>query len=301
MLRNVRERSTETRAAIWFRRLTDYSGTQIPARDLYAGDHWAIARELPTVAESAGIVGKLWVASAGYGLFPAHAAVHSYSATFSPGVPDSVCRPGVDIGVCRDVLRTWWSAINRVRGPGGAVRSVSTLAEQAPNARILVVASASYVAAMEDDLVGASLRLKSPARLVIVSGRSIIAAGRLKRNWVTAEAVLLDGLGGGRGSLHARVARKILAEANRWPVDADVLRDRFARLVRKSPDLVRYDRESLSDENVRRFIARALARDAASTHTRLLRDLRNGGHACEQKRFRQLYFKVQEERGICVQ
>lgn len=291
----------ETRATAWCRRLMDHAGMRLPAQDLYAGDHWAIARDLPVVAESAGLVGKLWVASAGYGLFPAQAEVHAYSATFSRGAPDSVCRPGVDAGVDGEGLQTWWSTINRVQGPGGAAaRSLRALAEQSPNARILVVASANYVAAMEDDLVAASLRLKSPARLVVVSGRSSIAAGPLGRNWVTAEAVLLDDLGGARGSLHARVARKILEESKRWPVDADVLRDRFARLVRKSRDLVRYDREPQTDENVCRFIARALTRDATITHTRLLRDLRSSGRACEQKRFRQLYFQVKEEQGTCV-
>ncbi len=300
-LRSVPGRSTEARAATWCRRLMDHTGLSLPARDLYAGDHWAIARELPIVAEAAGLVGKLWVASAGYGLFPASAAVHAYSATFSRGAPDSVLRSREDARLDRICLRTWWSAINSVPGPDrAAARFVRTLAEQSPNARILIVASANYVAAMEDDLVAASLLLKSPTWLVVVSGRSSIADGLLARNWVTAEAVLLDKLGGARGSLHARVARKILEEAKRWPIDADVLRDRFARLVRRSPTLVRYDREALNDKDVCGFIAHALKRDAAATHTRLLRTLRSSGRACEQKRFRQLYFQVKEERETCV-
>jgi hypothetical protein len=298
-LRNVRARSVDARAAAWWAQLQEFDGTKVSALDLYAGDHWAIVRDLPRVAERSNLAAQVWVASAGYGLFPACAEVQAYSATFSPGNPDSVFLPGA----LKDTQAgAWWQAINSETGPDPvAPRSVAALAEASPKAWIVVVASANYVAAMKDDLVATRKRLASRGRLIVVSGRSSLSDGDLAEHWIPTEAVLLSTVGGARGSLHARVARKILEEATKWKLDAPTLRERYARLISRAPDLERYDRESMTDNAVTRYIARAISRDPGMTHTRLLRELRASGRACEQKRFRQLYFHVKEGRGTWVE
>lgn len=45
----------------------------------------------------------------------------------------------------------------------------------------------------------------------------------------------------------------------------------------------------MTDEEVRRFIRRELGSAPDSSHTGLLRTLRDAGKACEQKRFRNLF------------
>jgi hypothetical protein len=298
-LRHIRSRSIEARAATWWAQLQEYSGAKVPALDLYAGDHWAIVRDLPRVAERSNLVARVWVASAGYGLFPACAAVQAYSATFSPDSLDSVFLPGA---LNRTQASAWWQAINSESGPDPtAPRSVATLAAGSPKASIVVVASANYIAAMKDDLVATRKRLESPGRLIVVSGRSSLSGGDLAEHWIPSEAVLLASVGGARGSLHARVARKILEEAPKWELDARTLRERYARLISRAPDLERHNREPMTDSAVGRYITRAIAQDQSVPHTRLLRQLRASGRACEQKRFRRLYFQVMEERGTWVE
>src|SRR5437867_843027 len=90
MLRDVHGRSIEERVERWIERLEDGSEETLPAVDLYAGDHWSVARSLETVAVARGLEARVWIASAGYGLIPLRGLVRAYSATFSPGHADSV-------------------------------------------------------------------------------------------------------------------------------------------------------------------------------------------------------------------
>ena len=65
---------TDERARDWICRLSDTSYSPlIAARDLYAGEHWMVARGLPDLAGGERI--RLWACSAGYGLIPADALV----------------------------------------------------------------------------------------------------------------------------------------------------------------------------------------------------------------------------------
>src|SRR5262245_57877343 len=89
-LGGVRGRDVRERAGHWWQRLMDHRSERLPATDLYAGGHWSVVRRLPTVARARGLEPALWVISAGYGLVPATAWLHAYSATFTPGDPDSV-------------------------------------------------------------------------------------------------------------------------------------------------------------------------------------------------------------------
>jgi hypothetical protein len=51
---------------------------------------------------------------------------------------------------------------------------------------------------------------------------------------------------------------------------------------------------AMSDDDVRRFIRERLRAEPDLRHTRMLRDLRDGGRACEQKRFRRLFMQVRD-------
>jgi hypothetical protein len=52
----------------------------------------------------------------------------------------------------------------------------------------------------------------------------------------------------------------------------------------------------MSDEEVRGFVRKRLGEAPESRHTRLLRELRDSGRACEQGRFKQLFMQVRAER-----
>ena len=49
------------------------------------------------------------------------------------------------------------------------------------------------------------------------------------------------------------------------------------------------ERKRLADDEVRRFIRERHAAEPNAGHTRLLKLLRESGHACEQSRFRALF------------
>jgi hypothetical protein len=110
-LRSVPAKPIEDRAKAWWFRLTRYKGEGIPAIDLYAGGHWSIVRELPESARHANLNAKLWVISAGYGLVPATACLHPYSATFAGSHPDTVTVSENNGSPRRELLQKWWSTL----------------------------------------------------------------------------------------------------------------------------------------------------------------------------------------------
>lgn len=287
-LRRVDAKTTSARVADWLNRLRKHDSPKVPATDLYLGGHWAIVKTLPDLATAAGFRSHLWVASAGYGLVPADAPIRSYSATFASGHPDSVS----DEAASRSDDRAWWTRIGRAQGPVlGRPRTVTELMLDDPLASVIVVASGSYVAAMEDDILSAIAASRRPERIVIISGPSRSSSGALYPHLIQTDMRLQSTVGGACTSLHARVARKILREARTWGVDAGSLQPRYERILARSRAPEIEAREKLSDRRVLAFIRKNLG-SSSSGHSPLLRLLRQEGYACEQARFRALYFKV---------
>jgi hypothetical protein len=138
-LGDIRVRDVRERLGRWYQRLMGHPSETRPASDLYAGGHWSVVRRLPEVARRRGLRPALWVISAGYGLVPASARLHAYSATFAPGHADSVGRKGGTGGE----RQVWWAELALRKGPDRkAPRSITNLVCQDPSASVLVVGSA---------------------------------------------------------------------------------------------------------------------------------------------------------------
>src|SRR5262249_10951824 len=157
------------RARIWCTRLEKHRSDTALIGELYAGDHWTVVLSLPAVARAAGFEPQLWVISAGYGLVSERARLHSYSATFGRAYLDSVATCGG--AEAQATNQAWWSHLTNWRGPEQAPRSLEMLVRQDPRAGLLVMGSADYIRAVEDDLLAAAKRLDDPARLVVISGQ----------------------------------------------------------------------------------------------------------------------------------
>ncbi len=275
----------------WWTALSAGRGPRLAATDLYVGDLWSVTCELPVVARKAWRAAELWVASAGYGLVPADAALVPYSATFMRGETDSV-----HVGAAAeaaDAIQRWWEGLAEHPGPvAGAPRRVAHLAERARRSTILVVASPTYLTAMVKDLVAARAALASPDRLIIVSSGLTPDAAILEENLVQSVGELQHLVAGGRTSLHARVARKLLEELPPEHMNAPTARTVCADWVRECPSLTQYDREKQRDAQVLQFIRNRLKEEPSLSHSRLLRELRASGRACEQGRFRELFLSV---------
>jgi hypothetical protein len=151
---------------------------------------------------------------------------------------------------------------------------------------------------MEEDLIAAAEALRDSNRLIVVSTPARGMQNGLQSHLVPSAARLQAKLGGARPSLHARVARKIVSEAAKWELKADVLKARYETLLARSPELKKFDREPMTDQQVSKFIHAERRRNPALSCSRLLRTLRDSGHACEQMRFKALFHQMREaDRG----
>jgi len=286
---NLRERGSGRRFSAWTDRLSTSSAIDFPAVDLYAGEHWQIARTLPDQIAPRAVT--LWVCSAGYGLIPASALIRPYAATFAPGGVDSV-------GEDRSAVRDWWTRLTEWPGPvADQPRSFTDLARRDADATIIAVLSDAYQRACAIDVTAAAGLLRDPQQLSVIGPATTDLADLVVR--VTAR--LQPHLGGSLLSLNARVAAFLL----RSSVDDDHnlgrtrLRERVEQTTMATPArAARAAGQRLTDEEVRAFICEHTGEHGV-TATGLLRRLRLSGRSCEQARFGQLFAEV-IARGVRV-
>jgi hypothetical protein len=276
-LGNLPNLATEPSVREWTARLVGPSSAPlIAAQDLYAGEHWMIARGLP--ARACHDRARLWVCSAGYGLIPAEAHIRPYAAAFS-GRPDRV--PGGTDGA-----RQWWHALSSWAGPApGEPRSIRSLAAADPSASFLLALSASYLDACRDDIAAAAREVTDPDMFMVISAGARLPGGAGAAA-VPADARLQGFLGGTRQALNARIAGYLLSAGIGSRAEAT---QRMTRLLAEQSPLIRYERKKLSDREVTEMIACRLVQAPKLSASRLLREFRDAGYACEQQRFAGLY------------
>jgi len=276
--------SAVERVRAWIGRLADTgSAPQVPAFDLYAGEHWSVARKFSEQARLGEDI-RLWACSAGYGLIPAEARIMPYHATLTPGQADSV--PGNPA--------SWWSWLSEWPGPAPEFpRSIQELVVSDPAALFMFVLSKNYLRACGDDIAAASERTADPDRFLIVSagGRP---EGDLAAFAVPADARLQAQFSGTRRALNARIGLYLLSRGLRGRGEA--VAD-LTRLLAVQPPITRYDRKKQTDDEILDLIAQRLSQVPAPSANRLLREFRDAGLACEQHRFTRLYRTAAEARS----
>jgi hypothetical protein len=251
---------------------------QVSALELYAGEHWSVARGLRALHRPGEVI-RLWACSAGYGLIAAEVPVKPYHATLTPGQADSV--PGV--------ASSWWTFLSEWPGPvPDQPRSIRALVAADPAALFMFVLSKSYLRACETDLISAREVVMDPDRFFIVSAGAR-PEGELAATMVPADARLQARFSGTRRALNARIAANLLAEGIRSKDEAAAY---LTELLAAQPPIPRYDRKKQSDHEIIELIAQRLTQAPGTSANRLLREFRDAGLACEQHRFSQLYRKV---------
>ena len=277
------------RARQWWDRLNAHDGARQPANDLYGGEHWTLAQRSLNVFSGAGIEADLWIASAGYGLIPASAPLCPYSATFAQGVPDSVTRGLLEARARPATLQAWWACLGEFPGPEAREsRSLQALAARSPRSALLVVASPDYIRAMRLDLLAARDALKTPERLIVISNRDLSSDAELSRHLIPVDERCRTVLGGTMQGLNARVALSLLEWGHAEPLSVPRLRQRYDDMVSDAEKPPKPNRERMDDKDVVAFLRAELAKDPRAGWTLLLRTLRGGGRACEQRRFNEL-------------
>lgn len=276
--RTLRNGSVASRADEWIHRLATTESPVLPAIDLYAGEHWSVARSLKSLVPT-GRAMSLWILSAGYGLVSSQAPLRPYSATFASGNPDSVASSGT--------RNLWWSALAEWKGPEpGAPRSLTQLAEQDTRASVVVALSAPYLEACSDDLAGAAAALSTPSLLSVIC---LGASSRVLGNHILpGDARLQHAVGGTRQALNVRVLAHLL-ERHGGDIDRETATRTLNALLARQPPLPHYDRMPSPDEDVKRYIRKRLRSNPSLSRSRLLTEFRDAGHACEQSRFARLF------------
>ena len=285
---NISKKSIEEGFSDWVDSLNRTDDGTVPARELYAGDHWAVACSLERVAALSGYKGVIWVCSAGYGLLRIDSLIKPYSATFSSSHPDTVCKWN-DGKYRRNYKQAWWQLLSHWSGPETATpRSLARLAATFPTYPLLVVASRDYMEGLMDDCREARDGLDDPSLLSIVSAGSKDLPG-LTQNLIPSDVSLRWLVGGSVRAFNIRYTRKILSETDYQELRAPVLHRKFSEIVTQSPRPPAISRAKTSDEQVWRFIWTSLERHGLTGRTGLLRRFRDSGRACSQNRFSSIY------------
>ncbi len=279
-----------TRASRWISRLDSPKSDRLEAKNLYQGEHWSVVRQITDTASEFGCTAEVWVVSAGYGLVPLTAPLESYSATFSPRSGDSVAQGELKKNSSR-TNRAWWNYLINWQGPlGKHPRSLADLARQDASAPMIVALSKTYLQAVRDDLVAAVAVMDGDADLMLVSTGT--PPEGLEEVQLPCDARLVATLGGTRTSLNARVAKLIIQTSGRHAFDSAKVRRILQRDLDRSKDIPRYDHRERKTDFALREMIRTRLRQGHCSRTSLLREIRDSGFACEQKRFGLLYDEV---------
>lgn len=276
--RNLRGSGVTQLAKEWWARVERSSVAPLPARELYAGRAFAIARK---AAESAGA--ELHVLSAGMGLIRQDKLVPPYNLSVAPDTDDCIlCRSSAGSFTSSQ----WWEALHDVQLHS---RPLERLLRGRPEAMLVLAATRPYIEMVEEELASLSTPQLARIRIVGVGATQVGVLPQALRPLVMPYDGRLDdadlGLQGTRFDFAARALSHFLGLVNgdgkiHSPLD-HAKRVRLSLSRRKAPH--RPQRERLDVDELHRHVL--ALKEAGESKTGALVKLRSLGYACEQKRF----------------
>ena len=286
--------SIQSRVAAWVKRIEEYGSNPIPARSLYSGDSWHVLRSIEKLPNQDKQPVRIWICSAGHGLIGIDTLLVSYSATFAPRQPDSVCpEGGRNTG---SILSEWWNRLAEIPDFHSEPRTISELSKMYPDDFLLISLSDRYLRAVSVDLLHTIQNLPSPERMAIFSlGGSV--SNELRPYQLPGDGRLQSLVSGSMSALNPRVARKLISELSSERMTRSRCRNQLIDWMQAAPRLVRPKRRVLTDAELKRFILRALKENPEARPTPLLRRLRETERACEHSRLVSLYRQLKEQQN----
>ena len=226
----------------------------------------------------------LWVASAGWGLIPVDAPIRPYSATFS--------RPAPRLGGRTTPRRAgWWSAVAAWEGPTpGAARSLTALVADHPRDRVLLALVPALLGCLRERPRAALTVAPTDSRQLIAAGvrrMPDLAAWHCQRTPDCRPSSAVP-------AVSQRPDRRRTCCARDSPTTTRCTRHLRRRLA-AAPAC--RSTSGAASPTTRSSPSSAARRDASRTvsRTRLLRELRDAGMACEQARFADLFTTASKE------
>ena len=265
----------------WWKKAIEKQTPATTVRDCYAGDAWsqAIAAEKVSPTKN-----QLWVLSAGLGLLSANQTIPNYSATFVNNDLDSVASDHLG-------KIDWWNMLVGWRRELTGIGCIADLAAANSQSVFIIAVSSTYLAVIKNDLVSARGELSSPDNLLVISAgtRRLPALGA---SLLPIDAKFENFVGGARATLNARMLRHIVEKYKSRRISATQVSEYLSIVATNLLKPRSFERLPLNDKQIATFIRKQSELIPRSSASALLRILRDGGSACEQKRFHRIYKSI---------
>lgn len=257
----------------------------VPAINVYVGDHWS------KVIDIYNLNYPVWVVSAGYGLISAKQEVCSYNATFNANDENSVSRLYRDESLAKNNIR-WWNEINfKETTQENDIGPIQELYRKNLADVFFIVVPPNYLKVLEPEILKLTTSgIINTANTFIFSSNQKLASP-LKSLFYQAKDDFCKSLGGSRISLNIRLANQIIKNISLERAVTPQVKEMYNALVKNSSPAERFNRKKMTDGDVNSFIENELknVNRRETSASKLLRNLRDKGMACEQKRFSKLY------------
>lgn len=296
--------SLEEVFAQWQSKLNSTDLQKKSAIDLYNSGLWG------TYLDSWGVVNgrvkdaNLWVLSAGHGLINANEKIVPYDVTFQDPRNDVPSILGkIEYNTASDarkkVLQGWWKKLSERKGEysNSLTRLFSGFTSED---YALVVLGKDYLDAVFSDLKEGITASPYSGNIAVISNNvNDPTARKLESNWLYANSRLVNLPRSNATFVNAKIAHNLLLKMFEqeggigwWSFDSfnRYLEDLCADL----PVPQKHERVLSTDAEIKSYIEGVL-RKQDIPFSRLHRQFRDEGKACEYSRFKGLYYQVKDE------
>ena len=273
------------------------------AESLYKGSLWNSYMKLWGLIRSRVEHSELWIISAGYGLINGSKKIIPYDVTFqdskfeTPSIFKKINKiNSINKSPKQDVLKKWWS-LHTFHREDSEIKSLSDLLIKSPKEDyFLFVLGKDYLEAISEDLLFGLDKRKFIEHIAVVSNNvNAPTPKKIKRNWLFANNKFINLPGTQSTTINSDIAIKLMMNLfksgglKNWSISE--FNNYLMNLSSKLPNLKKYDREKKTDSEIKKFILSRIKKEHISC-SKLHREYRISGMACEQKRFGQLYKEV---------
>jgi len=260
--------------------LIERSDSRVSAKDMYCGEHWSVVRNIHDNGCNVSIL------SAGFGFIGINSEITRYDATFTAGDKNSILQSST--AMSRDEWNIgWWKQLNRVREDKC---SLSELYLHNKSDCFFITVPPLYLSVIQPELITLKeAGLVTPMNTFIISSGTNISSS-LRELYLPVSADFSVFLRGSRGTLGIRMAQYFIDGLTGVESIANTIRYRHSKLLEMSQKPIKYNRKKMRNEDIRLWISQK----ELSSVTLALRNFRDEGYACEQKRFSELFHSVKK-------
>jgi len=271
------------------------------AIDLYTGGLWGVFLDAWGVVRNKTEKHQLWILSAGYGLINAEDEIVPYNITFQNSghnIPSVLEKIEYDSSPNSRMktLQGWWQCLSQKDSFPNNITSLFSTFKKDDYA--LVVLGKDYLNAVFHDLSTGIQSTQYPKKIAVISNNvNDPVAKKLNSHWLYADKKFINLPDTNSTFINGKIAHHLLFEmfqnkggVSWWDIN------KFNRFLNKlskdlkTPEIIK--RSISSDEQVEAYIESNLSQKYIP-FSRLHRAYRDSGRACEYKRFRKLYIKVE--------